>query len=292
MVCTINKFEMMRIDCLNAVSSTKPNELIQCSDKGSVELDNLKMRMQKFTESHERLMKALVYKAHFIRTVFNWFNEFKFGKPNLEDEPRSGRPPTAMTQENIELVRYILREYRKITYQHLEKSVGIGSAAINTIINDHLKYRKLVSRWVPHSLTEYKNLVTKLGFRILIQKQNGNQFFGALSFGKQMVRILLKGIKFDTDDEALQAFINAVNFIPEDEWCKCFDNYFSRITLHSTRGLKPDPEHSDLELAQLDAHVWRSRMNSLRYPFVLTDLMRSFDSLTTYRERITGQVLS
>ncbi|UYV61851.1 hypothetical protein LAZ67_1006854, partial [Cordylochernes scorpioides] len=72
----------------------------------------------------------------------NWFNDFKFGK-NLEDEPRSGRPPTAVTQEKIEL---------------LKKSVGIGSAAINTIINDHLKYRKLVNRWVPHGLTEYLKL--------------------------------------------------------------------------------------------------------------------------------------
>ncbi|UYV75822.1 hypothetical protein LAZ67_13001443 [Cordylochernes scorpioides] len=36
-------------------------------------------------------------------------------------------------------------------------------------------------------------------------------------------------IKFYTEDEALQAFINAVNSIPEDDWCKCFDNWFSRM---------------------------------------------------------------
>ncbi|UYV84775.1 hypothetical protein LAZ67_X003451 [Cordylochernes scorpioides] len=69
-------------------------------------------------------------------------------KTNLEDEPRSGRPPTAVTQEKIELVRFLLREDRRITYQLLEKSADIvASAAINTIINDHLKFRKLVSRW-------------------------------------------------------------------------------------------------------------------------------------------------
>ncbi|UYV69299.1 hypothetical protein LAZ67_6003172 [Cordylochernes scorpioides] len=54
-----------------------------------------------------------------------------------------GRPPTAVTQEKNELVRFFLREDRIITYQKLEKSVGIGSEAINTTINDHLKYRKL-----------------------------------------------------------------------------------------------------------------------------------------------------
>ncbi|UYV66847.1 hypothetical protein LAZ67_4003066 [Cordylochernes scorpioides] len=47
---------------------------------------------------------------------------------------------------------------KRITYQQLEKSVSIESAAINTIINDHLKYRKLVSRWVSRSLTEDQKL--------------------------------------------------------------------------------------------------------------------------------------
>ncbi|UYV84176.1 K02A2.6-like [Cordylochernes scorpioides] len=93
-------------------------------------------------KTHERLMKALGDKAHFIRTDFNLCNEFKFGRTNLEYEPRSGRPPTAVTKEKIELVRFLLKEDRRITYQQLVKSVGIGSASINTIINDNLKYRK------------------------------------------------------------------------------------------------------------------------------------------------------
>ncbi|UYV71012.1 hypothetical protein LAZ67_8001401 [Cordylochernes scorpioides] len=76
---------------------------------------------------------------------------FIFGKIYLENEPRSGRPPTAVTQEKIELLRFLLREDRRITYQHLEKSVGIGSAANNSINNNHLK-KKLVSIWVPYSL--------------------------------------------------------------------------------------------------------------------------------------------
>ncbi|UYV83906.1 hypothetical protein LAZ67_X000569 [Cordylochernes scorpioides] len=52
----------------------------------------------------------------------------------------------------------IIKEAPSITYQQLEKSVGIGLAAVNTIINDYLKYRKLVSRLVPHSLTENQKL--------------------------------------------------------------------------------------------------------------------------------------
>ncbi|UYV83596.1 hypothetical protein LAZ67_23001579 [Cordylochernes scorpioides] len=65
---------------------------------------------------------------------------------------------TTNSSDPRKLVRFLLMEDRRITYQQLDKNVGIGSAAINTIINDHLKYRKLVSRWVPHSLTEDQKL--------------------------------------------------------------------------------------------------------------------------------------
>ncbi|UYV67866.1 hypothetical protein LAZ67_5002302 [Cordylochernes scorpioides] len=43
----------------------------------------------------ERLMKALGGEAPSIRTVLFWFKEYKLGKANLEDEHRSGQPPTA-----------------------------------------------------------------------------------------------------------------------------------------------------------------------------------------------------
>ncbi|UYV70703.1 hypothetical protein LAZ67_8000326 [Cordylochernes scorpioides] len=64
----------------------------------------------------------------------------------------------------LELLRFLLREDQIITYQQLEKVWALDRQQ-STIINDHLKYRKLV---------------TKLGFIILIQKQNGNILFGAL----------------------------------------------------------------------------------------------------------------
>ncbi|UYV84106.1 hypothetical protein LAZ67_X001197 [Cordylochernes scorpioides] len=75
-------------------------------------------------ESHKRLVKDLGDKAPSIRTVFNWFNGFKFGKTNLEDEPCSGRSQKAVTQEKIELVRFLLREDRRIMYQQLIEKCG------------------------------------------------------------------------------------------------------------------------------------------------------------------------
>ncbi|UYV83515.1 ITPKA [Cordylochernes scorpioides] len=51
-----------------------------------------------------------------------------------------------------------VQTYHKYKYPWVQlaghQGVGIGLTAINTIINNHLKYRKLVSRWVPHRLTK------------------------------------------------------------------------------------------------------------------------------------------
>ncbi|CAF4017210.1 unnamed protein product [Rotaria sp. Silwood2] len=38
-------------------------------------------------------------------TVYNWFAKFSRGRDHFEDEPRAGRPRTAVTPENIEAVR-------------------------------------------------------------------------------------------------------------------------------------------------------------------------------------------
>ncbi|UYV84319.1 hypothetical protein LAZ67_X001837 [Cordylochernes scorpioides] len=85
-------------------------------------------------------------------------------KTNIEDEPRSGRPPTAVTQEKIELVRFLLREDRRIT---LTEDKNLGRV-----------------KWCNFMLKKFdkgkSKAVFNIGFTILIQKQNGNLLFGAL----------------------------------------------------------------------------------------------------------------
>jgi len=36
--------------------------------------------------------------------VFKWHKRFKEGKEDVEDDPRSGRPATSRTEENVKLV--------------------------------------------------------------------------------------------------------------------------------------------------------------------------------------------
>lgn len=107
-----------------------------------------------FKESHENLQTAFQESAPALATVTYWFREFKRGRENLNDDPRPGRPQTAVTHENVIRVEWLLRENRHITHREIEGELKIGSQAVSTILHEHLKVRKVASRWIPHSLTE------------------------------------------------------------------------------------------------------------------------------------------
>ncbi|CAH1981042.1 unnamed protein product [Acanthoscelides obtectus] len=76
--------------------------------------------------------------AELLSTISRWYAEFKRGRVNLSDDPRVGAPKTAVTQENVDAVHKLIIEDRHVTYREIEASLKI----------------KLVSRWIPHLLTE------------------------------------------------------------------------------------------------------------------------------------------
>lgn len=86
-------------------------------------------------------------------TVAKWVGEFKRGRESLEDDPRSGRPATAVTEENISKVEKLVKENRRIKLKELEASLGIGRPAIVSILHEHLGLSKVCTRWVPRLLT-------------------------------------------------------------------------------------------------------------------------------------------
>ena len=61
-------------------------------------------------QSLERLELAFRDLRPSRTTVYYWFAEFKKGRGSLEDEPRDGRPKTAVTPENIDAVRKLVQE--------------------------------------------------------------------------------------------------------------------------------------------------------------------------------------
>ena len=60
-------------------------------------------------ETHTDMVSTLGDDAPALSTVKKWAAEFKRRRESLEGYPRSGRPSTATTQENIDRIHQIVR---------------------------------------------------------------------------------------------------------------------------------------------------------------------------------------
>lgn len=125
-------------------------------------------------ESKQELDTVFGTSAPSVSTVRRWYNEFKRGKTNFKDDPKSGRPSTAVTEENCEKVRQIVEDDPHVTYAQIKHLLGIGSTAVTKILKEKLGLKKVCSRWVPHSLSdEQKSARVKWCREMLKKYKNG-----------------------------------------------------------------------------------------------------------------------
>lgn len=102
---------------------------------------------------HGRITQRLGENAVAKATITYWMREFRRGRRSFEDEPRSGRPTTSTTDENVDIVRQLLQANRRITYDELERETKISRGSLQTILNDKLGVQKKMCCFVPHKLT-------------------------------------------------------------------------------------------------------------------------------------------
>ena len=103
---------------------------------------------------HSELLETLGDKAPSIRTVYRWIERFRNEGESVEDKDRMGRPITETVQSNTDLVRGLIEGNPRISKSEIEDQTSLSQGTIHRILSDHLKMRKLASRWIPHFLTE------------------------------------------------------------------------------------------------------------------------------------------
>ncbi|GBM27285.1 hypothetical protein AVEN_208444-1 [Araneus ventricosus] len=78
----------------------------------------------------------------------------KDGKEAVEDEPRSGRPPTRTTPANIERVRRMLADDLCLSLIAEELKISLDIDSVSNIVHKHLQKRKICARFVLHKLSD------------------------------------------------------------------------------------------------------------------------------------------
>ncbi|GBM30657.1 hypothetical protein AVEN_203321-1 [Araneus ventricosus] len=88
------------------------------------------------TETHEMLVKV---DAVSKKCVFEWFRD---GKEDVKDEPRSGRPPTSTTPDNIERVGRMLADDRRLSLRMIAEELKMNLDSVSNVIHEHLQKRR------------------------------------------------------------------------------------------------------------------------------------------------------
>jgi len=88
------------------------------------------------------------------KNVMKWFNFFKEGREDIQDDARTGRPKEARTPENIQIVADLLKGDRCLSTRLIGDMVGLSKDTVHSILVEDLGKKKVCARFVPHMLTE------------------------------------------------------------------------------------------------------------------------------------------
>lgn len=73
-----------------------------------------------FMESHENIQAAFGESALALTTISCWYRELKRGQESLSDDPRPGRPPKAVTHENVIRLEWLIQEDRNVIHGEIQ----------------------------------------------------------------------------------------------------------------------------------------------------------------------------
>ncbi|XP_061622848.1 protein GVQW3-like [Phyllopteryx taeniolatus] len=78
--------------------------------------------------------------------VFEWHMRFKGGREQVEDNPKSVRPSTTRTAENIDRVRQLMRSDCALTVRTIAEELGINRESLRTMLAHELRMRTVCAK--------------------------------------------------------------------------------------------------------------------------------------------------
>ena len=96
-----------------------------------------------------------VYGEHALlrSQVFKWYKAYSEGHESIKDEPCSGRPSTSKTDNNVEIVRALVRSDRRLTVRMIANELNLNHTTVHQILTEELAMKNLCAKIVPKNLT-------------------------------------------------------------------------------------------------------------------------------------------
>ncbi|UYV66066.1 hypothetical protein LAZ67_4000018 [Cordylochernes scorpioides] len=111
---------------------------------------------------------------------------FKECREEVADEPRSRRPTTARTDENVDRVLEVLRTDRRLSIQQIADTLHMSTFVVDGIVTEDLQMRKVCAKLVPKVLTQDQKELRVLRCQELLDLvQNEPDFLNSVVTGDE-----------------------------------------------------------------------------------------------------------
>jgi len=100
-------------------------------------------------ETFNKLKKAYGEQALSRSQVFKWYKAFSEGRESIKDEPRSGRPSTSKTDNNVEITRALVRSDRRLTVRMVASELNLKHTTVRQILSEELTIKNCVRSLFP-----------------------------------------------------------------------------------------------------------------------------------------------
>ncbi|UYV61492.1 hypothetical protein LAZ67_1005052 [Cordylochernes scorpioides] len=138
------------------------------------------------TETFQMLQKAFKDDCISRSQSGKWHKAFKEGREEVADEPRSGRPTTARTDENVDRVLEVLRTDRRLSIQQIAATLHMSTFVVHGIVTEDLQMRKVCAKLVPIVLTKDQKELRVLRCQELLDLiQNEPDFLNSVVTGDE-----------------------------------------------------------------------------------------------------------
>jgi hypothetical protein len=88
-------------------------------------------------ETYEMLQQAFGETALSRFKAFEWYSRFKNGRTSIDDDPHSGRPSTARTNETVDRVNAVIRGNRHLAIREIADELNLSFGTCQAILTPH-----------------------------------------------------------------------------------------------------------------------------------------------------------
>ncbi|XP_014480147.1 PREDICTED: putative uncharacterized protein FLJ37770 [Dinoponera quadriceps] len=107
----------------------------------------IKFCVKKYNKVCEMLIKAYGKSAMSKTRVYEWYKRFQDGREDVEDDERPGRPSTSTTDENVEKVKEMVMNNRRLTVREVADDVGISIGSCHEIFSNVLGMKRVAAKF-------------------------------------------------------------------------------------------------------------------------------------------------